>query len=296
MAVFFLFIDGIGLGPQTEDNPFYTHEWSFFKTACAGQKMTIETHEIIDNRLLFKGIDANLDVDGLPQSGTGQVSLFTGVNASQKIGRHFGPYPHSGTHEILNEFSIVRRAASAARSFQFMNAYPPIFFRMSEQKNRWSTTTLMCRQGGIRLNGVDDVNNGTAITAEITQEVWREKLRLNIPIITPVEAAQRMVKASEKADVLLYEYYLTDKVGHAQDHELANQVLHRLDLFLTTLVDNLKETDLLVLSSDHGNLEDLGTKSHTRNPVPLIAIGNKADAFADAKSIIDIVPILEKVW
>jgi len=296
MAIFFFFIDGIGLGSETADNPFYTNEWSFFEEACSGQHMTASTKEVFSTRRIFKGIDANLDVDGLPQSGTGQVSLFTGMNASKPIGRHFGPFPHSATHNMLNDFSIVRRAASAGKTFTFMNAYPPIFFRMSEQKNRWSTTTLMCRQGGVRLHEVDDIMNGTAVTAEIIQDVWREKLRLDVPVITPDVAAQRMLMAAEKSDVLLYEYYLTDKVGHAQDHESAVKVMQRLNLFLSTIADGLKDNDLLLLSSDHGNMEDLGTKSHTRNPVPLIAIGNKSDVFAEAKSITDIVPLLEKVW
>ncbi|MDO9170716.1 MAG: hypothetical protein Q7W29_02680, partial [bacterium] len=30
---------------------------------------------------------------------------------------------------------------------------------------------------------------------------------------------------------------------------------------------------LVLLTSDHGNLEDLSTRSHTRNPVPLLAWG-----------------------
>jgi bisphosphoglycerate-independent phosphoglycerate mutase (AlkP superfamily) len=34
-----------------------------------------------------------------------------------------------------------------------------------------------------------------------------------------------------------------------------------------------ERADLIVLSSDHGNLEDLSTRGHTLNPVPGLLVG-----------------------
>jgi phosphopentomutase len=68
-------------------------------------------------------------------------------------------------------------------------------------------------------------------------------------------------------------------------------VLASLDRFVGALLDRLDPArDLLVLASDHGNLEDLGTKTHTRNPVPLVALGAGAGRFADARSVLDVTP------
>jgi len=53
-------------------------------------------------------------VEGLPQSGTGQATLFTGVNCAERVGRHFGPYPHSTTHEILRDHNLFRRVEDAS--------------------------------------------------------------------------------------------------------------------------------------------------------------------------------------
>jgi phosphopentomutase len=41
--------------------------------------------------------------------------------------------------------------------------------------------------------------------------------------------------------------------------------------------------DLIVLTSDHGNLEEYGRRGHTLNPVPLLVIGPRPlrDAFVD---------------
>ena len=46
----------------------------------------------------------------------------------------------------------------------------------------------------------------------------------------------------------------------------------------------------MVLCSDHGNVEEPEHARHTRNPVPLIALGPRAAAFAGARSIVDLTP------
>jgi phosphopentomutase len=47
-----------------------------------------------------------------------------------------------------------------------------------------------------------------------------------------------------------------------------------------------------VLVSDHGNLEAAEHTSHTRNPVPMLAIGPAADAFAGLERIDRVTPRL----
>ena len=50
---------------------------------------------------------------------------------------------------------------------------------------------------------------------------------------------------------------------------------------------------LLVLCSDHGNIEDLSTHTHTRNPVPLVALGPGADEVLQAaEDIADVTPAI----
>lgn len=295
MAVYFVFIDGLGIGPDSDLNPLYTEHFSFFEEMAGQSRLTESANEIIGNNVVYKPIDATLGVEGLPQSGTGQVSLFTGMNAAELAGKHFGPYPHSATKDVLSTRSVVAQLLAKGRSFRFMNAYPPIFFRLSGQRDRWSTTTLMCRQHSMPLHTADDVLNGNGITAEITQEVWRERLGIELPTITESTAAARMIAAGRKADVVLYEYYLTDKAGHAMDLGMAKTAIGRVDAFLGALADGLTSDDLLLVSSDHGNVEDLGTKSHTMNPVPLIAYGNGAEMFAEATSIMDVVPTIMRL-
>jgi hypothetical protein len=293
MAVCFLFVDGVGIGPKTDFNPLASPELKSFSYFTGKKGLYDGCEERDSGSVLFKKIDANLDVEGLPQSGTGQTSLFTGENASKVVGRHFGPFPHSEIKPLLKKRSLFHKVIEMGLKPHFLNAYPDLFFEKSEKRNRWSCTTLMARSAGVRLNRLQDVVDGRAVTAEIIQSAWRSKLRLDVPEIEPEEASGRMLRALDQYDLVLFEYYLTDKAGHEQDPEMANRVLTILDRFIYEILENIDEKDTLILSSDHGNLEDLSIKTHTRNSVPLFVKGN-TKPFKNAKSILDVTPgILE---
>ena len=60
------------------------------------------------------------------------------------------------------------------------------------------------------------------------------------------------------------------------------------DKFLSGVLVNKPPNVNILISSDHGNLEDLSTGGHTRNPVPLIVIGDLAHDFLSVNSIDEI--------
>ncbi|MFA5669602.1 MAG: hypothetical protein WC967_10160 [Balneolaceae bacterium] len=287
MAVIFIFIDGVGLGNKSKENPFYVQNYESFQI-LSGEDFFEEAEHIIKSNQIYKGIDANLGIEGLPQSGTGQTTLFTGHNASQVIGKHFGPFPHSGIKHLLQNESMFNAVQEHGKKPYFMNAYPPIFFEFSKRRNRWSCTTLMTKSADLQLNSTQEVLNETALTAEIIQNAWREKLQIDIPKITPKDAANRLLNVVPEYDLILYEYYLTDKAGHSQNFDDADRVLQPLDEFLLHILKHKRADDTLVVTSDHGNLEDLSTKTHTTNKVPLFVMGGNAATFTKVESLIDV--------
>lgn len=293
MAVLFIFIDGVGLGEYSEKNPFYHQKYESFRS-LTDHDFHSGAPDLLGENHVFKSIDANLGVDGLPQSGTGQTSLFTGINASKAIGKHFGPYPHSGIKPFLKKESMFHGAQKLGKNPYFMNAYPPVFFKYAEKRNRWSCSTLMTKSAGLSLNSTKEVQQEKALTAEIIQNAWRERLDIDIPKISASDAAYRILNILPEHDLVLYEYYLTDKAGHNQSPEDASRVLQPLDEFLNVIIKHKKSTDTLVISSDHGNLEDLSVKTHTGNPVPLFVLGEKASDFHSVQSLTDVKPALMK--
>lgn len=290
MSVIFLFIDGVGLGSNNESNPFAEQEYRGFSAMAGDQSFTDTATEFNEANHLFKNVDACLGVEGLPQSGTGQATLFSGENASKEIGKHFGPFPHSGIKPLLKKQSLFLKAKELGVKCTFINAYPDIFFQKARKRNRWSCTTLMTKNADFALHTTKDVKEGKALTAELTQQAWREHLNINVPRISPEQAAERLLDQTETYDLLLHEYYLTDKAGHSQELDKAAGYLNIYDRFLWHLIRNKASETTIVLSSDHGNIENLSVKTHTRNAVPLFAIGPGAQNFRKAKSIKDITP------
>lgn len=287
MSIIFIFIDGVGIGEASKENPFFKDSYESFQI-LSGENFSKNGEPIVSQNHIYKAIDANLEIEGLPQSGTGQTTLFTGKNASKVIGKHFGPYPHSGIKYLLKEKSIFHAVKEAGKKPYFMNAYPPIFFELSERRNRWSCTTLMTKSAEMKLNSTAEVLSEEALTAEIVQNAWRERLDINIPKITAANAAERLLNVAPNYDLVLYEYYLTDKAGHTKELENAQRVLKTLDEFLLYIIRNKRSEDILVITSDHGNLEDLSVKTHTRNEVPLFVLGEGAEAFGEIDSLIGV--------
>lgn len=292
MSILFLFVDGIGIGSNDDYNPFTTHNWPGLSTLTNRQKLVSSADFFSSSNHVFKSIDANLGIEGLPQSGTGQATLFSGQNASKLIDKHFGPYPHTGIKHLLMEESLFQKVQVMGKRPYFINAFPQIFFERAEVRNRWSCCTLMTKSAGLKLNSVEEVLDEQAITAEIIQDYWRKHLSLDIPPITINQAAERVAKVSSTYDVTLMEYYLTDKAGHDQDVNSAFEAIKRLDLFLHHYLEVKPADQTLVLTSDHGNLEDLSVKTHTMNPVPLMVYGPNAGYFSQVESILDITPAI----
>ena len=123
-----VFLDGVGIGKKDFTyNPFFKYNFKTFKEIFA--KSPSLDHPIIirDNFFLFP-TDANLGVGGLPQSGTGQASLFCGFNAPKFVGKHYGPHPYSTTIPLLKEKNILVYFKKKYNSSFFANAYPKLFF------------------------------------------------------------------------------------------------------------------------------------------------------------------------
>lgn len=298
MAFIFLFVDGVGLGQESPSNPLMPNgsESSYLSLVSNGEPLIKSSNPVFEEAHLFKPIDACLGVEGLPQSGTGQATLFSGVNASKKLGRHFGPYPHSKIKPLLNGESLFGRLKSMGKSPFFMNAFPEVFFEMAHKRNRWSCCTLMTRNAGQKLNSIDEVLEGNAITADIRQSGWRDHLNLDVPEIPIQEAAERVIRMAGIHDLVLVEFYLTDKAGHSQDKAYAGKILTLLDRFIKEITKNKPKEISLLMTSDHGNIEDLSTKTHTRNDVPLFVTGPAAPSFRDVYSIMDVTPAILEMF
>ena len=118
----------------------------------------------------------------------------------------------------------------------------------------------------------------------------------NTPVLTPVQAGVRLAQLTERYDFTFFEYWLSDYAGHKRDMLAAQDLLITFDQVLGGLLSSWDDQrGLILITSDHGNLEDLSIRTHTLNPVPMIIIGDPAlrEKFSQhLQDLTDIVPAI----
>jgi 2,3-bisphosphoglycerate-independent phosphoglycerate mutase len=285
MRFLFFFLDGVGLGssdPQV--NPFARVELPNLQTLLGGKKLLLESlsdnhsrNKLEAERATLLPLDAELGVAGLPQSATGQAVLLTGINVPAEIGYHYGPKPNQEVAEYLRNGNIFTTLSSKGFKAGLINAYPQGYFDSIQSGRRlYSAIPLAVTNAGISLLTHQDLLSGNAISADFTAKGWHEHLHLSgVPVLTPGEAGKRMADLAAHYDLSFFEYWLSDYAGHSQDMQAAEKLLITIDGVLGGLLESWDdEQGLILITSDHGNMEDLSTRRHTANPVPALLIGN----------------------
>jgi hypothetical protein len=229
-------------------------------------------------------------VDGRPQSASGQTTILTGINAPAAIGHHKQGFPNQALLDIIREHSIFLQLKRArVNEITFANTYTAKFF---ESRPRWiSATTAAVEAAGLRFNTVTDLRAGRAVYQDFTNAMLIDRGE-PVDLRTPEEAGGVLASIAAANKFTLYEYFITDKIGHAQDYEAAGRVLRALALFIRSLLDKLDlKQKTVILTSDHGNIEDLSLRNHTLNPVPTIVWGEHRQSLAARiHSLADITP------
>ncbi len=295
--VLFIFLDGVGIGePDPHKNPFWSEQFKFIKDNFNSIPSLDNQYEV-NNKIVYFPVDAVMGVEGIPQSGTGQTSILCGINAQQKIGKHFGPFPYSELVPFLENESIFTEVQSMGKTVNFVNAYPKMFFEyLKSGRKRVGAFALSAILSGIKLKKSKDLWQGKGLSNDITNRRWRTKIGYKVKEISPEKAATRLLKLARKADLTVYEYFLTDHIGHGRNLDEKVQLLSDLDRFLTCILKN-KNNDLeVVITSDHGNLEDIALKTHTKNPSLTIYSGKYFEYFYEqVKELSDIKWVIKKI-
>ncbi len=298
MQVLLVFIDGIGLGRQLPDNPFAFTETPCIEQTLDGRKLLAESRGYCGPKASLLGLDAVMGVPGLPQSATGQASLFTGVNVPKLMGQHMNGFPDQNLRQLLARRGIFLQLHKHGFRTNFANAYRPPFFDHLYHGlpgNHYSCSTLVTYYGGLPFHDLEDIKKGRALFMDITNNVLN-KLGLEVPLITPEEGAERLLKIAGQYHFCLFEYFLSDLAGHKKDRAEAKRIVSTLDHFIGTLADGIAtDQTMLIVTSDHGNLEDLSSGEHTLNDVPALLIGSYKVRQWLAKRIFNLADVLPAV-
>jgi 2,3-bisphosphoglycerate-independent phosphoglycerate mutase len=291
-----VFLDGVGIGPgDPERNPFAAAHLPVLRRLLGGRLPVTEALDaagrIETAEALLVAADATLGVAGAPQSGTGQTTLLTGVNAAAEYGRHFGPWVPTGLRPLLAAEHLLVRTVAAGGRAAFANAYPvasieadPRIFR------RPAAPPLAARAAGVLVRDLPELARGEAVASSITNERWRERLGDTLPQVDAAEAGRRLARIAAGAEATLFAHYDTDHAGHRGGMEGAIAALEKVDAFLGGIVEALPDDALLVVASDHGNVEDV-SGGHTLHPVPVLLVGaGREEAAEQVRDLAGVVP------
>jgi len=289
MRVLCIFLDGVGIADNGNPlNPFAQIASGVFPASRQ------QLHPV-----RFDGVviptDATLGVPGIPQSATGQTALFTGINAAQYLGMHLSGFATPSLITILRQESVFVKVLRQGKTAAFANAYSHEFWRLSEKARAriTSVTTAATFTAGLPFLRTDDILTGRSLYHDFTNAALNQR-GYGFPVFSPAEAGKQLARLAQTYDFCLYEYFLTDHAGHAGDFQRALTEVTKLDTFITAV---LEHTDLrstvVVVCSDHGNIEDMHVITHTLNHVPTIVWGHIPQELLDSiRSLTDVTPFM----
>ena len=219
--------------------------------------------------------------------------MFTGVNAPQYMGRHCEGFPGPGIRDLIGKDNLFLQLKARGKKVKFADAYLVESADELMSRRFKSVTTVMALTAPETVSTVADLADDGAVLQDLTRETIHDRYP-DIPMIDPEDAANHLFDIARAHDFTLFEYFQTDVAGHSMDYDRACAVLREYDAFLSTLTRFTEAAGItLLMTADHGNVEAMNERGHTRNPVPFIALGPKENEIrARVKSLVDVTPTI----
>ena len=299
--VHIFFLDGVGLGSADPDvNPFVTAVMPNLAGLLGDKDWYLQSSgSLSSSRATLIPTDANLDLPGRPQSATGQATILTGRNVPQLVGEHYGPKPNPAVAQIIEQGNLFQEVAAAGGKAALITPYPQGYFdAIKSGKRLYSAVPLAVTSGGWPLFGAEELRAGAAVSPGFTGQAWHDMLGYkDIPIMSLFDSGRQIAAIARQYDLSFFEHWPSDRSGHRGSVKDAVAHLEMIDTAVGGLLAAWDDgAGLLIITSDHGNIEEKNHRQHTRNPVPTILVGaGHADLANDIHNLADIAPVVRRV-
>jgi len=298
--VHIFFMDGVGMGvPDPDINPFVTAHLPHL-TSLFGEGWYVPNGRLSTPVASLIPTDANLGMPGKPQSATGQATILAGRNVPQLVGEHYGPKPNQAVRDVIAQGSLFSEVVAGNGRAALLSPYPQGYFEaINSGKRLYSSVPFAATAAGLDLMTADDLRQGQAISPDFTGQGWRDYLGYSdIPVYTPYEAGQQLARVARDYHFSFFEHWPSDRAGHRGSLAEAAQHLELIDAALGGLIETWQQENrsgFLIITSDHGNIEEKGHRQHTRNPVPTILLGpGHAELAAEINNLTDIALVVRR--
>ncbi|MFN2116976.1 MAG: hypothetical protein ACK2T1_04800 [Candidatus Promineifilaceae bacterium] len=296
--VHIFFLDGVGLGSaDSQVNPFVSAHMPNIANLLGRDDWYISGNGILrSDRATLAPTDVTLSVSGRPQSATGQATILSGRNVPRIVGEHYGPKPSDAVADVIGQGTLFSEISDFGGRAALITPYPQGYFDAIRDGVRiYSAVPHAVTTAGWPLFTADDLQNGRAVSPDFTNEGWRDHLGYrDIEIISPVEAGKRIATIAPSYDLSFFEHWPSDYRGHRGPLSDAVGNLEQIDQVVGGILAHWPDEEgVLIITSDHGNIEEKNHRKHTLNPVPTIIVGK--DHWQLAKQIVDLTDIARVV-
>jgi 2,3-bisphosphoglycerate-independent phosphoglycerate mutase len=293
--ILLIFLDGIGLGDDdATTNPFASANTPTLDALANGHRWLRDTGIQHSPRAAFVPTDPRMGIAGRPQSASGQAAILTGRNVPQLIGEHYGPRPNEPIRAIITEDNFYKQVVARGMTAALLEGYPPQWHKVVNSGKRLRASFQEAAHvAGLRIFDERDVYNGDAMTVDWIGQGWRSELGYaDSPLYTPREAGFKMVELARRYHFSFFPNWITDTIGHRGTVEDGVKMLELFDAVMAAALEAWRDDEgLIIITSDHGNMEDLSHKKHTLNDVPTVIVGDGARDFAEGlHTLADITP------
>ena len=193
MSVLLLFIDGVGLGDDAAYNPWAALPTPSLNDLLSGKSLTKAAVGRHGDGVLLLETDARLGVDGLPQSATGQATIFTGRNAPKFLERHMSGLPFQRLRQFVREDNLYLQLEREGFRPAFANSYTEEYFQRKATRRGWkSVSTVAIESATAPVRMTKELLEGKAVFHDLTRR-HLQTFRPDIPEITPEQAARHIL-------------------------------------------------------------------------------------------------------
>jgi bisphosphoglycerate-independent phosphoglycerate mutase (AlkP superfamily) len=191
---------------------------------------------------------------------------------------------------MLAEENFLSRARATGAVVRFANAYPD-GYPGSRSSRRVAAVPLAALSAGVLERNQVALAAGEAVASEIVNDAWIRYYAADLPGVSAKRAGANLARVSRGSDLTLFAHYDTDAAGHSRDLSRAVEALERVDAFLSGVFSEIDQETLVLVVSDHGNIEDVRA-GHTRNPALGLAFGPAAALLQAPKSLMDLAELV----
>ncbi|SCI74797.1 Phosphopentomutase [uncultured Clostridium sp.] len=252
------------------ETPFKTYENGF-------PKEIIEEFERKTNRKVIGNKPASgtaiLDELGEQQMKTGEVIVYTSADSVFQIAAHEEIIPLDELYrmcEIAREIMMGENAVARIIARPFIGT-PGSFERTANRRDYslspFEDTVLdNIKNSNLDVIGVgkiEDIFNKQGITEAIHTK----------DNMDGVDQTINYMKKDNKGLIFTNLVDFDSKYGHRRDVEGYKNALEEFDARIPEILENMKDDDILIINSDHGNDPTYKGTDHTREYIPILIYG-----------------------